>query len=215
MEKWRSSPGLAVVLAWATAEAFPKVGASAVLADRDEERVGKAAEGLRAAGHNEIGVTCDVTDSAQVEAMIERAVGAFGRLDAAFNNAGVNSEAAAFLETSDNEFEGVMNVNLRGVWNCMKGELRQMMAQGSGAIVNCSSIRRLEGFDRTQRLFCEQARSDWSDAQCRSRLCRPGRPHQRGLPGNGQHANGSLRHKELRSRNREADGGARTHRTLR
>jgi NAD(P)-dependent dehydrogenase (short-subunit alcohol dehydrogenase family) len=86
-----------------------------------------------------------VTDIAQVEAMIERAVSTYGRLDAAFNNAGVNSEAAALLETSDDELERVMNVNLRGVWNCMKGELRQMMAQGSGAIVNCSSIGGLKG----------------------------------------------------------------------
>jgi NAD(P)-dependent dehydrogenase (short-subunit alcohol dehydrogenase family) len=116
-----------------------------VLADRDEEGVGKAAQSLCAAGYNAIGVTCDVTDTAQIEAMIERAVSAYGRLDAAFNNAGVNSEAAAFLETSDNEFERVMNVNLRGVWNCMKGELCQMMAQGSGAIVNCSSIGGLKG----------------------------------------------------------------------
>jgi NAD(P)-dependent dehydrogenase (short-subunit alcohol dehydrogenase family) len=72
-------------------------------------------------------------------------VSTYGRLDAAFNNAGVNSDSAAFLETSDDEFERVMNVNLRGVWNCMKGELRQMMAQGSGAIVNCSSIGGLKG----------------------------------------------------------------------
>jgi NAD(P)-dependent dehydrogenase (short-subunit alcohol dehydrogenase family) len=57
----------------------------------------------------------------------------------------VNSEAAAFVETGDAEFERMMNVNLRGVWNCMKGELRQMMAQGSDAIVNCSSIGGLKG----------------------------------------------------------------------
>ncbi|MGA7261307.1 MAG: SDR family NAD(P)-dependent oxidoreductase [Stellaceae bacterium] len=63
----------------ATAEAFAKAGASVVLADRDEERLGKVAEGLRAAGHNAIGVTCDVTDTAQVEAMIERAVSAIDR----------------------------------------------------------------------------------------------------------------------------------------
>ena len=124
----------------ATAEAFANAGASVILADCDEKAIGKAAEGLRAAGHNAIGVTCDVTDAVQVEAMIERAVRTYGRLDAAFNNAGVNSDAAAFLDTSDDEFERVMNVNLRGVWNCMKGELQQMMAQGSGAIVNCSSI---------------------------------------------------------------------------
>jgi NAD(P)-dependent dehydrogenase (short-subunit alcohol dehydrogenase family) len=129
----------------ATAEAFANAGASVILADCDEEMIGKATGGLRAAGHNAIGVTCDVTDPVQVNAMIERAVSSYGRLDAAFNNAGVNSEAATFLETSDDEFERVMNVNLRGVWNCMKGELRRMLAQGSGAIVNCSSIGGLKG----------------------------------------------------------------------
>src|SRR5690348_10312005 len=90
----------------AAAEAFAKAGASVVVANRDEETIDKAAEGLRAAGHDAIGVTCDVTDTAQVEAMIE-------------HNAGVNSEAAALLETSDDEFERVINVNLRGVWNCL------------------------------------------------------------------------------------------------
>src|SRR5260370_41075425 len=92
----------------ATAEAFAKAGASVVLADRDEETIGKAAEGLRAAGHNTNGVICDVTDTAQVEGMIERAISTCGRRDAAFNNGGVNSETAALLETSDNEFERVM-----------------------------------------------------------------------------------------------------------
>jgi NAD(P)-dependent dehydrogenase (short-subunit alcohol dehydrogenase family) len=129
----------------ATAKAFAEAGASVVLADYNQETIGNAAAGLRGAGHNAVGVTCDVTDTAQVEAMIKRAVRTYGRLDAAFNNAGVNSESAAFLETGDDEFERVMNVNLRGVWNCMKGELRQMMAQGSGAIVNCSSIGGLKG----------------------------------------------------------------------
>jgi NAD(P)-dependent dehydrogenase (short-subunit alcohol dehydrogenase family) len=129
----------------ATAEAFATHGASVVLADCDGAAIGKAVEGLRAAGHNAIGVTCDVTNTVQVDAMIERAISTYGRLDAAFNNAGVNSEAATFLETSDDEFERVMNVNLHGVWNCMKSELRQMLAQGSGTIVNCSSIGGLKG----------------------------------------------------------------------
>jgi NAD(P)-dependent dehydrogenase (short-subunit alcohol dehydrogenase family) len=137
--------GAAGGIGLATAEAFAAAGASVILADCDEDRIGKVVEGLRAVGRNVIGVTCNVTDIAQVESMIERAVSTYGRLDAAFNNAGVNSEAAAFLETGDDEFDRVMNINLRGVWNCMKGELRQMMAQGSGAIVNCSSIGGLKG----------------------------------------------------------------------
>ena len=129
----------------ATAKAFAQAGASVIVADRNEEAIGKAAEGLRAAGCSAIAVTCDVTNGAQVEAMIEHSVRTYGRLDAAFNNAGVNSDAAALLETSDNEFDRVMNVNLRGVWNCMKAELRQMLTLGSGAIVNCSSIGGMKG----------------------------------------------------------------------
>ena len=129
----------------ATAKAFAEAGASVVLADRNAETIDAAAETLRAAGHDAIGVCCDVTDVDQVKAMVDRAVTTYGRLDAAFNNAGVNTDSAAMLETSDDDFERVINVNLRGVWNCMKAELRQMMAQGSGAIVNCSSIGGMVG----------------------------------------------------------------------
>ena len=73
------------------------------------------AEGLRSAGHNAMGVVCDVTDKAQVTSMIDQAVATYGRLDAAFNNAGVNSEGASLLETSDDEFDRIIVVNLRGV----------------------------------------------------------------------------------------------------
>jgi NAD(P)-dependent dehydrogenase (short-subunit alcohol dehydrogenase family) len=140
-------------IGFATAEAFAKAGASVILADHDAEAISKAAERLCAAGHNAIGVTCDVTDTAQVAAMIERAVSTYGRLDAAFNNAGVNSDSAAFLETSDDEFDRVMSVNLRGVWNCMKSELRQMTAQGKWRDRQLFFDWRLEGLQRTQRLF--------------------------------------------------------------
>ena len=129
----------------ASAKAFAEAGASVIVADRNAETIGKAAEGLRSAGHNAIGVVCDVTDKAQVTRMIDQAVATYGRLDAAFNNAGINSEGASLLETSDDEFDRIIDVNLRGVWNCMKAELRQMIAQGSGAIVNCSSIGGMVG----------------------------------------------------------------------
>ncbi len=129
----------------ATAKAFAEAGASVVLADRDEEAIGRATEGIRSAGHKVIGVTCDVTDRAQVTTMIEQAVTTYGRLDAAFNNAGVNSDSASLLDTDDDEFDRIIAVNLRGVWNCMKTELRQMIAQGNGAIVNCASIGGMVG----------------------------------------------------------------------
>lgn len=129
----------------ATAKALADAGASVVIVDRDEEAISTAAERLRSAGHNAIAVTCDVTDKVQVAAMVDRAVGTYGRLDSAFNNAGVNSDSAPLLATSDEEFERIIDINLRGVWNCMKAELRQMMAQGAGVIVNCSSIGGMVG----------------------------------------------------------------------
>jgi NAD(P)-dependent dehydrogenase (short-subunit alcohol dehydrogenase family) len=129
----------------ATAKAFAQRGASVVLADRHEEAVRGAAEELIASGLKAIAVRCDVTDKAQVTAMIEQAVDTYGRLDAAFNNAGINCENAPLLERSDDEFDHIIDVNIRGVWNCMKAELRQMTAQGSGAIVNCSSIGGMVG----------------------------------------------------------------------
>ena len=133
--------GIGLATAWAFAEA----GASVVLADRDEQALSKGAEGMRSAGHNAIGLTCDVTNKAQVTTMVERAVVTYGRLDAAFNNAGINSEGASLVDTSDDEFDRIIDVNLRGVWNCMKAELGHMIAQGSGAIVNCSSIGGMVG----------------------------------------------------------------------
>ena len=104
----------------ATAKAFAEAGASVIVADRNAETIGTAAEGLRSAGHDAISVCCDVTDVDQVKAMVDRAVSTHGRLDAAFNNAGVNTGSVAMLETSDDDFDRVINVNLRGVWNCMK-----------------------------------------------------------------------------------------------
>jgi len=85
------------------------------------------------------------TDDAQVASMIERTVSRFGRLDAAFNNAGVNSAATETADLSGAEWDRVMAVNLRGVWHCMKHELRQMLRRGGGAIVNNSSIGGLKG----------------------------------------------------------------------
>ena len=129
----------------ATAKAFAEAGASVVLADSHEEAVHAAAEQLIADGRKALAVRCDVTDDAQVASMIERTVSTFGRLDAAFNNAGVNSVPTETADISGDEWDRVMAVNLRGVWHCMKHELRQMLRQGSGAIVNCSSIGGLTG----------------------------------------------------------------------
>jgi NAD(P)-dependent dehydrogenase (short-subunit alcohol dehydrogenase family) len=129
----------------ATAQAFTEAGASVALVDVKEEAVRKAAEQLVSAGHRALAIACDVSNDAQVEAMVERTVAEFGRLDAAFNNAGVMSKSAPTAESTLEDFERVTGVDLRGVWSCMKHELRQMERQGSGAIVNCSSIGGIRG----------------------------------------------------------------------
>ena len=132
-------------IGFATASAFAEAGASVIIADSNATLLNEAADGLRSAGREVLAVICDVTDRNQVRAMTEEAVGTYGRLDAAFNNAGINCDGAPMLETEDAEFDSILDVNLRGVWNCMKAELRQMMAQGSGAIVNCSSSGGMRG----------------------------------------------------------------------
>src|SRR6266481_3176312 len=129
----------------ATANAFAEAGAAVVLADNREEAAQGAAKSLLAAGHRALAVHCDVADEKQVAAMVEQAVASFGRIDAAFNNAGVQSPVAETADASGEEFDRVNAINLRGVWNCMKYELRQMREQGSGAIVSNSSLGGLVG----------------------------------------------------------------------
>jgi NAD(P)-dependent dehydrogenase (short-subunit alcohol dehydrogenase family) len=128
-----------------TAQAFAEAGAAVVLADINEAALRTATDGLTAAGHRALGVTCDVSDEDQVATLVERAVANFGRLDMAFNNAGIQVPPSDAADEPADVFDRVNAINLRGVWACMKHELRQMRAQGSGAIVNCSSLGGLVG----------------------------------------------------------------------
>src|SRR5947208_5460758 len=129
----------------ATAKAFAESGAAAVLADWNEKLVRAATDELVAQGHKALAVVCDVSDDAQVEAMVKKTVATFGKLDAAFNNAGVQNVLAENADTAREDYDRVMGINLRGVWSCMKFELQQMRKQGSGTIVNCSSLGGLVG----------------------------------------------------------------------
>jgi NAD(P)-dependent dehydrogenase (short-subunit alcohol dehydrogenase family) len=129
----------------ATAQAFAQAGAAVVLADIDETALRAATDDLGAAGHHAIAVACDVSDEAQVAAMVKRAVDQFGRLDLAFNNAGIQAPPTDAADEPAELFDRVNAINLRGVWTCMKHELRQMRDQRSGAIVNNSSLGGLVG----------------------------------------------------------------------
>jgi NAD(P)-dependent dehydrogenase (short-subunit alcohol dehydrogenase family) len=137
--------GAAAGMGLATACAFAEAGAAVVLADFREDEIKAEAQKLTAAGHKAIAVRCDVSDDAQVAAMVERTVAEFGRLDAAFNNAGVMARIAPTAESTREEWDRVIGINLRGVWSCMKYELQQMQRQGSGAIVNNASVGALTG----------------------------------------------------------------------
>src|SRR5882724_9626814 len=137
--------GAASGLGLATAKAFAESGASVALADRNESAVHAAVEALTTQGHKAIAMRCDVADDVQVEAMVAQTVKTFGRLDAAYNNAGVQNVLAETADTTREDYDRVMGINLRGVWSCMKFELQQMRKQGSGTIVNCSSLGGLVG----------------------------------------------------------------------
>jgi NAD(P)-dependent dehydrogenase (short-subunit alcohol dehydrogenase family) len=112
--------GAGAGIGFATARAFAEAGAAVVVADRGTALIEAAASKLRLAGHQALAITCDVTDRGQVTEMVERAVSTYGRLDAAFNNAGINCDATPISEAEDDEFDHVIDINLRGVWNCMK-----------------------------------------------------------------------------------------------
>lgn len=137
--------GAASGMGLATARAFAEAGAAVALADVGGDAVEARARELAAAGHRAIAIRCDVSDDDEVGAMVERTVAEFGRLDAAFNNAGVMAKLAPTAESTRAEWDRVTGINLRGVWSCMRHELRQMERQGSGAIVNNASMGALTG----------------------------------------------------------------------
>ena len=137
--------GAASGMGLATARAFAKAGASVVLSDINEDALHAATHALTSSGHKAIGVACDVGDEVQVAALVEKAVSTFGRLDATFNNAGIQSPAVETADVTGDVFDRINRINLRGVWSCMKYELMSMRKQKGGAIVNCSSLGGLVG----------------------------------------------------------------------
>jgi NAD(P)-dependent dehydrogenase (short-subunit alcohol dehydrogenase family) len=141
--------GAASGIGAAAARVFSAHGARLVLADIDEEGGHQVAEQIVKDGGEALFVHTDVTSEPQVAAMVEAAVTAYGRLDCAFNNAGVDGETAPLHESTLENWEQVLRVDLTGVWLCLKHEIRQMLQQGGGTIVNTSSIAGLVGLGAT------------------------------------------------------------------
>jgi NAD(P)-dependent dehydrogenase (short-subunit alcohol dehydrogenase family) len=129
-----------------TAVLFAKAGAKVVVAGRRELEGEETIELVRAAGADGLFVKADISKASEVDALVQKAVERFGCLDVAFNNAGVEGVLAPIIGQSEEDFDRTIDINLKGVWLCLKYEIRQMLKQGgSGAIVNMSSIMGLVG----------------------------------------------------------------------
>jgi NAD(P)-dependent dehydrogenase (short-subunit alcohol dehydrogenase family) len=123
----------------ATAIAYAQQQAKVVVVGRRMDEGEETVRLIQEVGGDAIFVQADVTKEADVEAMVDKAVDVFGRLDIAFNNAGMGGENPSLIEQPEAEYDRIMNVNVKGVWLSMKYEIAQMLKQGSGAIVNTSS----------------------------------------------------------------------------
>jgi NAD(P)-dependent dehydrogenase (short-subunit alcohol dehydrogenase family) len=123
----------------ATAIAYAQQQAKVVVVGRRIDEGEETVRLIKEAGGEAIFVQADVTKEADVKATVDKAVGVFGRLDIAFNNAGTVGENPSLIEQTEAEYDRIMNVNVKGVWLSMKYEIAQMLKQGSGSIINTAS----------------------------------------------------------------------------
>jgi NAD(P)-dependent dehydrogenase (short-subunit alcohol dehydrogenase family) len=129
-----------------TAVLFAKAGAKVVVAGRRESEGKETVELIRATGGDGLFVKTDVSKASEVETLVKKVVEKFGRLDVAFNNAGIEGVWTSIVSESEDDWDRTFDINLKGVWLCMKYEIRQMLKQGgAGAIVNMASVAGLIG----------------------------------------------------------------------
>lgn len=136
--------GAAAGIGLACAEAFAKAGATTILVDINKPET--QARKLTDEGFKAVAYGCDVSDTQAVKEMVDWIVATYGRLDAALNNAGIQTPQRPMAEITDDEFDRTVAVDLKGVWNCMRYEIIQMLKQGGGTIVNTSSQGGVTGF---------------------------------------------------------------------
>ena len=125
---------------------FVNEGAKVVIAGRNKDTGDETVAAIRALGGDAIFVKTDVSVARDVEALASKIIDSYGRLDCAVNNAGIEAAQKGFLDWTEEEWNQTININLKGVWLCMKSEIQHMLKQGGGAIVNISSVAGLMGF---------------------------------------------------------------------
>lgn len=128
----------------ATAIAFAKSGATVVIVDKTKNPEALAA--IKKITTKMLFIQCDVSNSTEVKIMIEKIITSFGRLDYAFNNAGIEGRVAITAECSEENWDNTLNSNLKGIWLCMKYEIPEMLKHHKGIIINCASVAGLVGF---------------------------------------------------------------------
>src|SRR5665213_2443353 len=130
----------------ATAIEFAKMGANVVIADWVEDTEQITLKAINETGSKGIFLKCDVSKHLEVKGLVAKTISTFGRLDYAFNNAGIEGASAPTQECTEENWDRVLSVNLKGVWLCMKYEIQEMLKEGKGAIVNTSSVAGLVAF---------------------------------------------------------------------
>ena len=128
----------------ATAILFAHKGAKVVLADWQENS--ETLDFITAFGGEALFIKCDISKLSEVQKMIQKIISVYGRLDYAFNNAGIEGINGSIQECTEENWDKTISINLKGIWACMKYEIPEMLQHGTGAIVNCSSIAGLVGF---------------------------------------------------------------------
>ena len=197
--------GAASGIGRATSLVMSREGAAVVVSDVNADGAEETLSAIKEAGGDGMFVHADVSRPDDVAALVSQVVSAYGRLDCAYNNAGIEGYMAGRLhEYPEDQWDRLIDINLKGVWLCLKHEIPQMMAQGGGAIVNTASAAGPGRVAASVGLRCQQARGGGADQGRRAGI-RPRRhPGQRRMPRHHRHAHGAPPHRRpgggLRSR---------------
>lgn len=188
----------------ATALAFAREGAQVVIGNRNVYRGEETVRMIRDAGGTASFRRTDVLVAADVEALVDHAIAAYGRLDVAFNNAGIDGDVRPLAEQTEANYDAVMDINVKGVWLSMKYEIPRMLEHGGGAICELLVGRRANRVPGTGNLHCLETRRHRTHENRCPRVFRARDSHQRGQPRSDRHGDG----RPARRRHRYDQGGS-------